>query len=211
MRLRTTLASTAVLAVVAGLVAGTTAAPATASPARGLGTTSLAEVLGADGVKFDKNWKDFDIVEAAVFAVAKANPKSPVLLLADGTKRLTAFVPTDRAFQQLVKDLTGKTLSSEQKVFDAVASLGIDTVETVLLYHVIPGMTIDAAKAVKADGAKLMTAAGVKVTVKVKNGQVVLVDKDPNAKDAVVTVPDINKGNKQIGHGVDRVLRPADL
>ena len=31
-----------------------------------------------------------------------------VAVLADGNTRLTAFLPTDRAFQRLVKDLTGK-------------------------------------------------------------------------------------------------------
>ncbi len=56
-----------------------------------------------------------------------------------------------------------------------------------------------------------MTAAGIKVKVKVVHGMVTLVDKDPDAANATVVVPDINKGNKQIAHGVDAVLRPADL
>ena len=69
-------------------------------------------------------------------------------------------------------------------------------------------------KAVKAakTGTKLMTAAGIKVKVKVVQGMVTLVDKDPDAANAtVIRRPDINKGNKQIAHGVDAVLRPADL
>ena len=188
------------------------ATPAQAAPAGGLGTTSLATVLGADGQKFDTKAGDFDIVEAAVYAVAGAKPKSPVLILADGTKRATAFAPTDRAFRLLVKDLTGKSYASEAKVFSTLASLvDIDTLETVLLYHVVPGATITAAKAVAADGAKLTTAAGVKVKVKVKNGHVMLVDKDPDAANATVIAPNINKGNKQIAHGIDYVLRPIDL
>ena len=213
MRFRSILGSAtagAVLTATAIVAAG--AAPAQAAPARGLGTTSLASVLGADGVKFDSNWKDFDIVEAAVYAVAAAKPDSPVLVLADGTKRLTAFVPTDKAFRNLVKDLTGKSYSSEKKVFTKLAGLvDIDTIETVLLYHVVPGATITAAKALQADGAKLTTAAGVKLKVKVKNGMVTLVDKDPDTANATVSVADINKGNKQIAHGIDAVLRPADL
>jgi uncharacterized surface protein with fasciclin (FAS1) repeats len=188
------------------------ATPAQAAPARGLGTTSLAQVLGADGQKFDKKGGDFDIVEAAVYAVAAAKPKSPVLILADGTKRATAFAPTDRAFRKLVEDLTGTSYASEEKVFTKLAGLvDIDTLETVLLYHVVPGATITAAKAIAADGAKLTTAAGVKLKVKVKNGHVMLVDKDPDAANATVIVPDINKGNKQIAHGIDRVLRPINL
>ncbi len=80
-------------------------------------------MLGADGVKFDKNWKDFDIVEAAVYAVAANNPDSPVLLLTDGTKALTAFAPTDKAFRNLVKDLTGTAYGSEAKVFSKLTKL----------------------------------------------------------------------------------------
>lgn len=79
----------AAAALAVGLVAASTA-PAPAAPARALGTTSLASVLAADGQKFDSNWKDFDIVEAAVYAVAAAKPDSPVLALADGKVRLTA-------------------------------------------------------------------------------------------------------------------------
>jgi len=188
------------------------ATPAQAAPARALGTTSLAEVLGADGQKFDSKGGDFDIVEAAVYAVAGAKPKSPVLILADGTKRATAFAPTDRAFRRLVEDLTGKSYASEAKVFSTLAGLvDIDTLETVLLYHVVPGATITSAQAAKSNGAKLTTAAGVKLTVKVKNGHVMLVDKDPDAKNATVVTADINKGNKQIAHGIDAVLRPIDL
>ena len=38
-----------------------------------------------------------------------------------------------------------------------------------------------------------------------------LVDQDPNSKDPKVIVLDINKGNRQIAHGINRVLRPLDL
>jgi uncharacterized surface protein with fasciclin (FAS1) repeats len=211
MRIRSVVASATVGGVLAATAVLAASTPAQAAPARGLGTTSLASVLASDGQKFDKKGGDFDIVEAAAYAVLAAKPNSPVALLADGTKRLTAFAPTDRAFRRLVADLTGTSYSSESKVFAKVASLGIDTVETVLLYHVVPGMTITAAKAIQADGAKLTTAAGVKLKVKVVHGVVTLVDKDPDNANASVIVADINKGNKQIAHGIDVVLRPADL
>ena len=212
MKFRSTLGSATAVALLAGsaLIAGST--PAQAASARDLGTTSLAGVLGADGQKFDENWKDFDIVEAAVYAVAAAKPKSPVLLLTDGTKRLTAFAPTDKAFRNLAQDLTGKTYTSEKKVFTTLAGLvDVDTLEMVLLYHVVPGATITAAKAVTADGAKLPTAAGKNLKVKIVKGKVTLVDKDPDTANATVIAADINKGNKQIAHGIDVVLRPADL
>ncbi len=40
-----------------------------------------------------------------------------------------------------------------------------------------------------------------------------LKDKDKNAQDpqAMLDALDINKGNKQIAHAIDRVLRPIDL
>ena len=202
-------ALTLTVAATALVPAAATAAPAAQAQR---GTTSLAEVLGADGVKFDQNWGDFDITEAAAYAVIKANPDSPVALLADGKARLTAFVPTDQAFRKLVKDLTGKKLGTEKKVFKAVAGLGIDTVETVLLYHVVPGKTLTSKKVVAADGADVATALeDASVTVKVQGKNVKLKDLDPNDGNAKVVVLDINKGNRQVAHAINRVLRPLDL
>ena len=71
-----------------------------ARPAR----RSIAAVLSADGTRPDKNWKDFDITEAAVLAVLGAKPDSAVGLLTQGNKRATVFVPTDAAFRSLVRD-----------------------------------------------------------------------------------------------------------
>ncbi|GAA0266431.1 fasciclin domain-containing protein [Cryptosporangium japonicum] len=180
------------------------------------GNKSLAAVLTADKSGFDRNSKDFDILTAAVQAVLKAKPNSPVKVLADGKTPLTAFVPTDAAFQRLVADLKGTHhWTSEKQAFTAVAGLGIDTVEAVLLYHVIPGATIDKAAALKSNGAKLKTAAGATIQVCVdghwKNKTIRLVDADWNDRDPRVVVADINKGNKQIAHAIDRVLRPSDL
>ncbi len=188
-----------------------TAAPAVVPAATG--TTSLASILLAD-YGFDKNWNDYDLVTKAVVAVLTAKPNSPVKALTDGTVALTAFVPNDRAFQILVKSLTGKTLTRERSVFGAVASLGIPTIEAVLLYHVVPGATIDSAAALKANGAKLTTAGGGTFTVRVHPGPMIsLRDKDPNARNprVILSQLDINKGNAQIAHGIDRVLRPIDL
>ena len=64
-----------------------------------------------------------------------AKPNSKVKALTDGTVTLTAFIPNDQAFRLLVKDLTGIAPKSEKQIFNAVAKLGIPTVEAVLLYH----------------------------------------------------------------------------
>ena len=211
---RTQLTIRAVATAAAGALAAATvvgAAPAQAAPA---GTTSLAEVLAADGNKLDHDWTDFDIVEKAVYAVLEAKPDSPVAVLADGDTALTAFVPTDRAFRKLVTDVTGDRKSTEKGVLRAVAGFAdVDTLEAVLLYHVVPGATIRYAQARAADGATLDTAQGGTLRVTVVGDAVRLKDADKNDRNATVirAAKNINKGNQQIAHGIDRVLRPIDL
>ena len=128
---------------------------ASAAPAAPTGTRSLAAVLTANGNgQFDGNPFDYDIVTQAVLAVVGAKPASPVGLLTKGDVALTAFLPPDFAFRDLVRQLTGRSYASEKDVFNAlVAAAGVDTIETVLLYHVVPGATIASKDAVNADGA----------------------------------------------------------
>ncbi|MFT6564051.1 MAG: putative surface protein with fasciclin (FAS1) repeats [Actinomycetes bacterium] len=181
--------------------------------AQAAGTTSLAKVL-IDGNKFDRNAKDFDILAEAVLAVLAAKPDSTVGVLADGSVKLTAFAPTDQAFKNLASDLEGRKIKKEKKAFKIVASLGIDTVESVLLYHVVPGAPITGKKALQANNVKLQTALeGETIKVKVKSHptKIKLVDKDRNDRNAKVQVTNINKGNNQIAHVISHVLRPADL
>ncbi|MET0999326.1 MAG: fasciclin domain-containing protein, partial [Marmoricola sp.] len=142
-------------------------------------------------------------------------PDSAVGVLADGSVRLTAFLPTDRAFRRLVADLTGKRPATEAGAFNRlVKAAGVDTIEQVLLYHVVPGARITYAQARKADGLSLMTAQGASIKVNVrKNGRVALRDRDGDAANPLVirSAKNINRGNRQIAHGVDRVLRPINL
>jgi hypothetical protein len=211
MRLRNAVAVVSTLALGAGAVLAT--APA-ASAAQG--NRSLAKVLTSDGNRFDKKAGDFDIATEAVLAVLDAKPGSPVAVLTKGKTRATAFVPTDRAFKALVFDLTGTWYYKEKKAFNAAASLGIDTIETVLLYHVVAGKTLTAAKVLDADGASVVTAQGGSVMVDVLDptlGVVRLQDADPDDVDPA-TIPrllNVNKGNKQVAHGINYVLRPVNL
>lgn len=214
MPIRRFVSALAAASLAAGAVVVLAPAASAAAPS---GTTSLAAVLASDGDTFDRNWGDFDILDQAVGAVLAAKPDSPVAVLADGTVPLTAFVPTDRAFQLLALDLTHRWYVSEKGVLTALATaVGIDAIEQVLLYHVVPGATIDSKTALASDNAVLTTAQGgtVKVDVLSKRfGIVRLVDKDRNDINPFL-VPgklDINKGNKQIAHAITFVLRPADL
>jgi uncharacterized surface protein with fasciclin (FAS1) repeats len=215
MKLRHALRNTLVGACVAALVGTDVAAPAAAATPSG--TRSLATVLAADGDRFDRNWYDFDIVDQAVAAVLAAKPNSPVAVLADGTVPLTAFIPNDRAFQFLALDLTNRWERTEQGVLTRIAgAVGIDAVEQVLLYHVVPGATITARQALRSDNAVLRTAQGATFRVDVLSRWVPLVrliDQDRNDLNPFLirSKLDINKGNAQIAHGISAVLRPLDL
>jgi uncharacterized surface protein with fasciclin (FAS1) repeats len=195
-------AGTAVAAT-AALGLGLAIAPATAKT----GDVSLGSVLLAD-YEFDSNGKDYDIVTNAAVAILGANDKSPVALLTDGTKRATVFAPQDRAFIKLVKDL-GLPATSEQVAFESIAgALSIDQIENILLYHVVAGKTITGKQAAKANGAKLKTAQGGTLTIKVKKGKIQVVDQNKDFPTARVVQANINKGNKQIAHGINAVLVP---
>lgn len=197
----------------AALIGATALVAAPSASAADDGTTSLATVLKAGQAKFDKDFKDYDIVTKAVEAVLAAKPNSPVKVLADGTTALTAFIPNDQAFINLASALSGKKVMTEAAAFAAVAGLGIDTVEQVLEYHVVPGATIMSGDALKANGAKLKTALpGKVIRVKVTSApSIILGDYNtalPNPK-VILTQVDINKGNKQVAHGIDAVLMPT--
>jgi len=217
---RPLVAAAAGVALAASALVGVSSANAVTPPApsavkaASLGTTPLAAVVAPYAKSWNKSWNDYNIVTHAIFAVLKAKPTSKVGVLAKGDVALTAFIPNDRAFQILVKQLTGKTLLREREVFAAVAKLGIPTVEAVLLYHVVPGATITSKQALKANGANLKTALGSTIHVAVYAGPVIsLWDKAHNLRNprVILSQVDINKGNKQIAHGIDRVLLPIPV
>lgn len=205
-----TLKKTAAIGAAAVMV-GVGFAPATTADQ--LGTNSLAAVLTATTPAFDSDWNDYDVVTAAVLAVVTNKPSSAVGVLTDGTVALTAFIPNDKAFKELAEKAAGSKIRTEEQAFNTVASLGIDTVEAVLLYHVVPGATIGLTTAVDANGADLQTAlAGATFQVKVSE-EIELKD---NARkldnpEVLLSQTDINAGNLQIAHGIDEVLMPIDL
>jgi len=175
------------------------------------GTRSLASVLTAKN-SFDKNSKNYDIVTAAILAVLKAKPNSPVKVLTQGSVAVTAFIPNDRAFENLVTALTMKTPKSEAAAFATVAGLGINTVEQILEYHVVPGTAITSAAALKANGAVLKTALkGKTVHVEVMGTTIKLhaFNTMLATPKVILTQVDINKGNLQLAHGIDAVLMPT--
>jgi uncharacterized surface protein with fasciclin (FAS1) repeats len=201
-------------ALAAASLIGITVLAAAPAANAATGNNSLASVLGVGKAAFDTNGKDYDIVTKAAEAVLAAKPDSAVGLLADGKTALTAFIPNDMAFEILASQLSGKKVTTEEAAFNVVAGLGIDTVETVLLYHVVPGKTILAADALKANGAKLPTAVDGKV-IRVKvtgTPSIILGDYAPTLANprVILSQTNINKGNKQVAHGINRVLLPIN-
>lgn len=184
---------------------------------------SVLDLLEADGTAFDSNWYDFDILEAAARVVVSAPDKSgsAVFALADPSASLTVLAPNDRAFQVLAKSLTGKWYGTEQGVLGAIAGaitngLGADledTLEAVLLYHVIGGKaTFADVKALS--GKSVATVGGGTIGIKYYPwlNLVVLRDKDTSDLNPWVinSKRNIAVGNS-IVHGIALVLRPIDL
>jgi uncharacterized surface protein with fasciclin (FAS1) repeats len=205
--------------LMAGLLAASALAAVGAVPVSAADPETVVDVLAADGQAFDSKWSDYDIVERAALAVLAAKPSSAVGALADPSATLTVFAPTDRAFRQLVTDLTGNRPATESRTFNqlvkAVTGLvgpqnTIDTIEAILLYHVLPA-NVPSSVALGLDGTRVTTASGVSFRV-IVDTSVRLADQDRNAPNAQLLLGrlDIGAGNSVI-HTVNRVLRPINL
>ena len=131
---------------------------------------------------------------------------------------LTAFIPNDRAFQVLAADLTGRwygkeTRSSRRSRTPSASTPSSRSCSTTWF----PAPPSPPRRPSRSDDAILPTAlsgASLKVDVVSRRlKQIRLVDNDRNDRNPLVDprALDINKGNRQIAHGIVLVLRPADL
>ena len=145
----------------------------------------------------------------------KAKPDSPVAVLTQGKKRVTAFIPTDAAFRRLVTDLTGNTPRTERATFTRLSRRSRTSTPSRRSCSTTWSRAPRSPprQAAKADGAKLKTAQGGVIKVDVKKHGIRLIDRDPDARNPrlVARALDINKGNRQIAHGISQVLRPSNL
>ena len=206
---RTSLHRGIAVAILLGATALGMAPPSNAA----MSNKSLVSVLTGEPMAYDTDGSDYDILTAAVQAVLTAKPDSAVAVLADGSVPLTAFLPNDRAFSNLVTALTGSRPATEEATFNAVAGLGIDTVEQILLYHVVPGKALTSSAALKANGAILKTALPGKVinVAVTKAPSIILGDYSTALRDprVILRKVDINKGSVQVAHGINAVLLPT--
>lgn len=165
----------------------------------------------------DANPYDFDIVTKALDATGLDDALTG---LAAGIG-YTAFLPNDRAFEVLAKNLGllepgyayGATVD-EDRIFTAVAGLGTDTLVKVLTYHVVPGAPLNGEKVLAGSRYKeLTTANGQKVKVYVLSKTapyIVLGDRDGRFFNDYVVKSKINvlNTNKVAVHGISDVLMP---
>lgn len=202
MKFRSLVASAATLAAVGSL--------AIATPAAAEDGPTLTDLLEAQGGGTDRNWYDFDILAAGVEVAGLSEA------LDDPNADLTVFLPNDRAFQALVADLFGWRywFADEATILDKVASLGADTLATVILYHAVSGR-IDSATALSVPrGTPLTTLQGndIRVFPRARWGTAILADEDRNDFNPFLVRSKLDiEASNGIAHGISLVLRPIDL
>lgn len=172
--------------------------------------TSLADVLGADtsGPENPRvaDGSDFDLLAFAVDRVLTARPASPVGVLADPEQALTAFLPDDDAFlASLEAALPGRIPTEKAAGGRLRSAFTVAELEQVLLDHVVLDATLVSEQVLASDGAELTTAGGSTLTVQVDGTTVRLLDADGQVA-ATVTAVDVNRGQVQVAHVIDRVL-----
>lgn len=210
--MKTRLTSAAAALVLAGAALVTNPGPAPAAvTSSGLGTQSLATVLAADGHHFDTNPRDFDVVDKLVTRILADKPGSRLAILADGSKRLTAFLPTDGAMRRTISMINEHQYGSERSVFRAIwKTAGLEATERILLYHLVAGRTLTYHQLRDAAPTSLTTLQGGRVVVRITSGNLMLHDHNPDSPNSRVfhSISNINKGNRQIAHGISWVISP---
>ena len=215
MGLRRRIATTfAASAAAAGLAVGL-AAPATA-----LSEAETNEFLGKltatyndPTVSSDGNPYDFDIVTKAALVTGADK------ILA-GLDSFTLFAPNDRAFEVTANNLglLGKNYKysakvDETRVFNAIASSGVDVTE-ILLYHVIPNAKVTGKQVLSGPFTQRIDMANqekLRVTVLSRSPRfpvIVLGDKDGRVFNDLVVRPDVISTENTVVHSVSDVLLP---
>ena len=210
-RIATTFAATA---------AATGMAIGLAAPANALSEGETNEFLGKltatyndPTVSSDGNPYDFDIVTKAALVTGADK------ILA-GLDSFTLFAPNDRAFEVTANNLglLGKNYKysakvDETRVFNAIASSGVDVTE-ILLYHVIPNAKVTGKQVLSGPFTQRIDMANqekLRVTVLSRSARfpvIVLGDKDGRVFNDLVVRPDVISTENTVVHSVSDVLLP---
>lgn len=163
---------------------------------------------------------DFNVIGNVVLALVQAGKLSGADVDALKTAQLTAFLPTDRAFRQLVADLSAKRLwqvREDEVIPFLVSALPLDTIAAVVKYHIFPSGKVDYRTALSLDTNRGL---GTAVYITMYNGGTLGVDRrwyflqlvDSGTALGIANRPwvvraDIDAGNA-IVHGISAVLLP---
>jgi hypothetical protein len=234
-RLRTIMAGMTTAALLAGTIAlGTAAqaAPVTSSSVSPVsspvsapvgtgtsGTTSIVQELVPGGEEndggFDINEFDYHITALLLHDVLAADPRGPVAILAAGPRRATFFQPDDEEWVLFVHKLTGEALplpsaTTEKTAYEYLKGLGVERLETILSYLIIPGVTLTGPLLGPPTISQktYTTADGETLLVKSDFGVVTLVDNSPLTPNSGIVEAPMNQGNRQIAWST-AVLLPS--
>ncbi len=201
MRRTITLVLSAIMAL--GVLAGPAAAD----------DSTITDIAVGDG-EFDRNARDFDILAAAVVAAGLDGT------LATPDLDVTVFAPTDYAFRRLVRDLGGPWQAHEADVAGwLVENVGVDTITSVLLYHVVAGQVYSSDVVPGLQGAEVPTLLGptFEVFIQYEKGTddlkaVWLRDQDHDDLNASLSLGNLDiQASNGVIHVINRVMRPIDL
>lgn len=191
-------------AAVAATVALTTVTAA--APAEAAGNRSILSRISGSG--FDTNSRDFDIARTMIKRVLKTKPNSPLRLLGRGSTRATAFLPSDGVMRAEAAAF-GSPARRESSVYNFFLTAGspdINDLETFMLGHVIFGKTLDRRDIGLRVGRTTRVANGKTYRVTRVSGAIRLVDSDRFSADPTIRRWNLNSGNRQVIHVVDRVM-----
>lgn len=173
---------------------------------------SLADVLGEDtsGPETRRaDGTDYDLLTWAVGRVLAADPSSPVSVLTDPTQPLTVFLPDDAAFVAGLDALLPGRVTNEAGAYARMrTTVSVDTLEAILLGHVVVGSTVTSSDVADLAGQSLTTAAGTTLVVRVGDDGSVTLESAAGVRLAGLDLADLdlNLGQVQVAHGVDAVL-----
>lgn len=166
-------------------------------------SSSMQMDASSDGVTVGgaKMVRDKDIVDNAanaknVTTVVELVQKAGLVETLKGTGPFTVFAPNNDAFGAVPKDILDKV------------SGNMDLLKTVLTYHVVPGTYTSAdLRAMAANGETVKTVQGEMLSFKMKDGNVVVVDK--TGQEVMIDTADIISSNG-VTHVIKNVLLPVD-
>jgi hypothetical protein len=216
--IRRPLLGAALAAVIALLGLAAPSASAAAPVPAAVASTAVSRNVSAfsylkthDG-SLDANWDNFSIATALLRDLSKTGKTDLTAPLFAPRTRLTFLVPTDRAFQTLLKQVTGYTYATEARVLKKLEFLQADDVDSLLGYGIVRSRTLTASAVVASAGRNLPTAwPGRTIHVAVYGSGpraiVSLWDQDHRWRNPRLIRASANRnaGNPQILHGIDRV------